>query len=162
MAKLWDDIMKRMFAANPQHFLNWLAPGAVLVRELSPELKSRTLMSDLSYVILWYSKEIILHVEFQRRGDAEMGKRLWEYNSTTSVNNGMVVWSVVIYLRKERKMVESPYIQRLPNGEPVHAFFYQTIKLWELPAKLFFSTGSGGSAAACHLDARWQPARDCR
>jgi len=144
MAKVWDDIMKRMFAANPQHFLNWLTPGAIMVRELSPELKTRTLITDLMYVIIWYGQKIILHVEFQRRGDDEMGKRLWEYNSTTSVNNDMVVMSVVIYLRKERKTVESPYIQRLPNGEPVHAFFYQAIKLWELSAELFFQPSMEG------------------
>jgi len=144
MAKVWDDIMKRMFAANPQHFLNWLTPGAILVRELSPELKTRTLITDLMYVIIWYGQKIVLHIEFQRRGDDEMGKRLWEYNSTTSVNNDMVVMSVVIYLRKERKMVESPYIQRLPNGMAVHAFFYEAIKLWELPAEQFFRPGLEG------------------
>ncbi|MGB8344562.1 MAG: hypothetical protein WCD86_06740 [Ktedonobacteraceae bacterium] len=144
MAKVWDDIMKRMFAANPQHFLNWLAPGAVLVRELSPLLKTRDIEADGLYAIIWYDKEIILHVEFQRRGDDEMGKRLWEYNSTTGINSDMVVMSVVIYLRDEREIVDSPYIQRLPNGEPVHAFFYQAIKLWELPAELFFRPGLEG------------------
>jgi len=65
MAKVWDNIMKRMFAANPQHFLNWLLPGAILVRELSPLLKTRDLEADLLYVILWYGKEVILHLEFQ-------------------------------------------------------------------------------------------------
>jgi hypothetical protein len=41
MAKTWDNLMKRMVAANPQHFINWLIPGAQLVRELSPLLKTR-------------------------------------------------------------------------------------------------------------------------
>lgn len=87
---------------------------------------------------------MILHLEFQRRGDAEMGKRLWEYNATTTINSGLPVCSFVIYLRKERKIVESPYLLRLPNGRPVHAFFYEAVKLWELPADLFFQPGLEG------------------
>lgn len=144
MAKTWDNIMKRMVAANPQHFLNWLTPGAQLVRELSPLLKTRDLEADGLYVILWYGIEMILHLEFQRRGDKEMGKRLWEYNATVSISSDLPVYSLVIYLRKERKMVEAPYIQRLPNGRPVHAFFYEAVKLWELPAELFFQPGLEG------------------
>lgn len=144
MAKTWDNIMKRMVAANPQHFLNWLTLGAQLVRELSPILKTRDLEADGLYVILWYGIEMILHLEFQRRGDKEMGKRLWEYNATVSISSDLPVYSLVIYLRKERKMVEAPYIQRLPNGRPVHAFFYEAVKLWELPAELFFQPGLEG------------------
>jgi len=66
MSKLWDDMLKRMFTANPQHFLNWLAPNAVLLHELSSELKTQTLselqaqqleetrdlLTDILYVIL--------------------------------------------------------------------------------------------------------------
>nr|HET6901368.1 hypothetical protein [Ktedonobacteraceae bacterium] len=89
MSKLWDDMLKRMFTANPQHFLTWLVPNAVLLHELSPELKTpslsdlkaqhsqetRDLTADILYVILWYGVQTILHIEFQRRGDKEMGKR---------------------------------------------------------------------------------------
>lgn len=144
MAKVWDNIMKRMFAANPQHFLNWLTPGAVLVRELSPLLKTRDLEADLLYVIIWYGQKIILHLEFQRRGDDEMDERLWKYNATATINSGLTVYSVVIYLRKERKIPESPYVRRSPDGEPLHIFVYRTIKLWELPARLFFQPGLEG------------------
>ncbi|HVB60473.1 MAG TPA: hypothetical protein VNE61_04690, partial [Ktedonobacteraceae bacterium] len=89
-------------------------------------------------------KEVILHLEFQRRGDGEMGKRLWEYNTTATNNSGLTVYSVVIYLRKERKILESPYIRKSPDGELLHVFFYQIIKLWELPTGLFFQPGMEG------------------
>ncbi|MEO8953807.1 MAG: hypothetical protein ABI396_01480, partial [Ktedonobacteraceae bacterium] len=83
MSKFWDDMLKRMFTANPQHFLTWLVPNAVLLHELSPELKTQTLSdlkaqhaqetrdltADILYVILWYGVKTILHIEFQRRGD---------------------------------------------------------------------------------------------
>jgi predicted transposase YdaD len=144
MAKTWDNLMKRMVAANPQHFLNWLIPGAVLVRELSPLLKTRDLEADGLYVILWYGMEVILHLEFQRRGDTEMGRRLWEYNTTTIINSGLPVLSIVIYLRKERKMVEPPYVYMLPDSAPLHVFAYQAVRLWDKPAELFFQPGLEG------------------
>jgi predicted transposase YdaD len=144
MTKLWDDFLKRMFKANPQHFLNWLAPGAILLDELSPVLRTRTLEADMLNTILWHGKKIILHIEFQRRGDKNMGKRLWEYNSTTKMTSGLTVYSVVIYLTKGRKIVDPPYIESLPNGDPNHVFFYKSIKLWELPADLFLQSGLEG------------------
>ena len=150
MSKLWDDMLKRMFAANPQHFLNWLLPNAIVLNELSSELKTQTLAelkakhpletrdltTDILYVILWYGVEVILHLEFQRRGDKEMGKRVWQYNATTTINKGMPVHSIVIYLRNDRP-IEASHIDPLPNGQPHHIFYYEVIKLWELSAKLF-------------------------
>ena len=151
MSKLWDDMLKRLFAANPQHFLNWLLPGAVVLRELSTELKTQTLAelkskqpletrdlyTDILYVILWYGVETILHLEFQRRGDKEMGKRLWHYNSTISINRDMPVCSIVIYLRDDRVVEKSPYTDRLADGRPNHIFFYEVVKLWEVKARFF-------------------------
>ncbi|MGI9058203.1 MAG: hypothetical protein ACR2H5_06460 [Ktedonobacteraceae bacterium] len=158
MSKLWDDMLKRMFTANPQHFLNWLVPNAVLLHELSSELKTpslsdlkaqqpqetRDLTADILYVILWYGVKTILHLEFQRRGDKQMGKRLWQYNSTTTINKGLPVSSIVIYLRKDRKIEEPPYIEKLPNGRPNHIFLYEAVKLWELPAAVFLQPDMEG------------------
>ncbi|MGI9060852.1 MAG: hypothetical protein ACR2H5_19990, partial [Ktedonobacteraceae bacterium] len=158
MSKLWDDMLKRMFTANPQHFLTWLVPDAVLLHELSPELKTQTLSdlkaqhaqetrnltADILYVILWYGVKTILHIEFQRHGDKQMGKRLWQYNSTTTINKGLPVSSIVIYLRKDRKIEEPPYLEKLPNGRPNHLFFYEAVKLWELPSAVFLQPGMEG------------------
>ncbi len=80
---------------------------------------------------------MILHVEFQRRSDPEMGKRLWEYNATATITSGLSVYSVVIYLRKDRKVVESPHEVKLPNGEVIHIFYFRNIKLWGLPTEFF-------------------------
>ena len=155
MSKLWDDMLKRLFAANPQHFVNWLLPNAVVLHELSSELKTQTLAelkakqpletrdltTDILYVILWYGVEVILHLEFQRRGDKEMGKRLWQYNATTTINKGMPVHSIVIYLRNERTIEEPPYIERLPNGQQHHIFFYEAIKMWDVSAEVLMRLG---------------------
>jgi predicted transposase YdaD len=158
MANFWDDMLKRMFAAYPQHFLNWLLPNAVILHELSLELKTQTLSelkakqapetrdlyTDILYAILWYEVETIVHIEFQRRGDKEMGKRLWQYNSTTTINKDMPVISFVIYLRNEGPIEEPPYIRRAGDGSTIHVFFYHVVKLWEEPAEQFFHEGLEG------------------
>src|SRR5450755_1198856 len=100
MAKPWDDIMKRLFFANPQHFINWLMPGAILLGERNVVLKSRTLETDTLYNILMNGVAMILHVEFQRRGETEMGKRLWAYNAMATITSDLPVQTIVIYLKK--------------------------------------------------------------
>jgi hypothetical protein len=76
MAKLWDDLMKMLVGANPQHFVSLLLSGAQFESELVTELKSRTIEADLLYIVIWNGQKVVLHVEFQRRRDGNMGKRL--------------------------------------------------------------------------------------
>jgi len=61
MAKPWDDIMKRLFFANPQHFISWLMPGAILLSERNVVLKSRTLETDTLYNVRMNGIAMILH-----------------------------------------------------------------------------------------------------
>ncbi|HEV7234656.1 MAG TPA: hypothetical protein VGN15_00660, partial [Ktedonobacteraceae bacterium] len=144
MAKPWDDIMKRLFFANPQHFISWLMPGAILLGERNVVLKSRTLEADTLYTILMNGVAMILHVEFQRRSDVDMGKRLWEYNAMTTITSGLPVQTIVMYLKKDRKVDDAPYRLELPNGEVSHVFYYKRIKLWELEAEVFKQPGLEG------------------
>ena len=144
MAKPWDDIMKRLFFANPQHFISWLMPGAILLSERNVVLKSRTLETDTLYNVRMNGIAMILHVEFQRRSEAEMGKRLWEYNAMATITSGLPVQSMVIYLKKDRKVDDAPYRLELPTGEVPHVFSYQRIKLWELTAEVLKQPGLEG------------------
>src|SRR5579884_65185 len=137
MSKQWDFLMKTLVGTNPQHLVSLLLPGAQYESELNPQLQSHTIEADLLYTILWNGRKAILHVEFQRRGDSNMGRRLWEYNAQTSINTGLPVCSFVIYLKRDGKVVESPYKMVLPDNEVAHHFNYRTVKLWELPAEVF-------------------------
>src|SRR5205807_2059312 len=86
----------------------------------------------------------ILHVEFQRRRDGNMGRRLWKYNAQTAIITGLPVCSFVIYLKRDGKVAQSPYELKLPDREVVHCFYYRTIKLWELPAEALKQAGLEG------------------
>ena len=144
MAKLWDDLMKMLVGANPQHFVSLLLSGAQFESELVTELKSRTIEADLLYIVIWNGQKVVLHVEFQRRRDGNMGKRLWEYNILTTYLSGLPVCSFALYLRKDGNIVKPPYQQLLPDGEVVHLFYFRNIQLWELSAEMLKQPGVEG------------------
>ena len=137
----WDDLMKMLVGANPQHFVTWLLEGAEYKGERSTELKNRTIEADILYNLTLNGKEMVLHIEFQRRRDGNMGKRLWEYNVLTTYTSGVPVCSFAIYLRKDGRVIESPYPIAIPNGEIVHLFYFKNVKLWEVPAETLKQTG---------------------
>lgn len=144
MAKLWDDFMKMLVGANPQHFVSLLLSGAQFENELVTELKNRTIEADLLYVVIWNGQKAVLHVEFQRRRDGNIGKRLWEYNILTTYLTGLPVCSFALYLRKDGNIVKPPHQQVLPDGEVVHLFYFRNVQLWELSAEMLKQPGLEG------------------
>jgi hypothetical protein len=97
MAKQWDSLIKLLVEANKQDLVSLLLPGAKFERELNNEMQSRVLEADLLYVVTWDGIQVIMHVEFQKRRDGNMGRRLWEYNAQTTIISGLPVCSFVIY-----------------------------------------------------------------
>jgi hypothetical protein len=143
MSGQWDDLMKLLIGVKPQHFVSWLLVGARFVREISKELKSRTIEADILYEVILNGQRMILHIEFQRRRDHAMGKRLWEYNVLTMYTTGLPVCSIAFYFKKSGKVIEPPYKIMLPNGQIVHLFYFMNIKLWEIPTEALKQFGLG-------------------
>ena len=144
MAKQWDSLIKLLVEANKQDLVSLLLPGAKFERELNTELQSRVLEADLLYVVEWDGTEVIMHVEFQKRRDGNMGRRLWEYNTQTTIISGLPVCSFVVYLQRDGNVVESPYNIARPNGRAIHLFFFDTVKLWEIPGEFLKQGGIEG------------------
>ena len=142
MAKPWDDSMKMLVRANPQALVSLLLPGAKFQGEQDKELKARTVEADLLYNVIWRGRKIILHVEFQVEADKNMARRVWEYNVLTDYLTGCPVYSVVIYLVKRGTIVESRYQDEIAGQRRLLDF--QSIKLWEVPAKMLQQKGLEG------------------
>jgi predicted transposase YdaD len=140
----WDDLMKLLVGANPQHFVSWLLGHAVYKNALSTELKNRTIDADALLLVTLYGVDMILHIEFQRRGDSDMKKRLWDYNVLTTYLTGLTVCSFAIYLKKGGKIPEPPYEIKVPNGPVVHTFHFINIKLWEITSEELIQLGLVG------------------
>jgi predicted transposase YdaD len=138
MSKHWDILTKKLLQANPQDLVSWVLTDAIYQGELNVELQKKDPISaDLLYTVNWKGEQAVLHVEIQRQRDEEMGRRVWEYNCLTSIHTELPVYSLVIYLVKQRSIVNPPYEMKMPTGLTVHRFFFQNIKLWEIPPEVF-------------------------
>jgi len=142
LAKPWDDSMKMLVRANPQALVSLLLPGAKFQGEQDKELQARTVEADLLYNIVYKRRKIILHVEFQQRGDKRMARRVWEYNVLTNYLTGCPVFSVVIYLIKKGTIVESRYHEEIAGQ--IRTLTFASIKLWEVPAEMLKQKGLEG------------------
>lgn len=144
MAKQWDSLIKLLVEANKQDLVSLLLPGAKFERELNNEMQSRVLNADLLYLVNLDDAEIIMHVEFQKRRDGNMGRRLWEYNAQATIITGLPVCSFVVYLQRDGNVVESPYKIPGPYERTIHLFFFDTVKLWEIPGAFLKQQGIEG------------------
>jgi hypothetical protein len=128
MAPKWDDTFKRLFAASSQDFVQWLMPGATLLEKAPLELKTttKTRNADVLYKISIDGQEALLHIEFQKRADSMMARRVWEYNVLATLEYGCPVYSVVIYLRPTGEIAQPFLIWGLPQFETVHTCRFTT------------------------------------
>ena len=144
MAKQWDDTMKRLICAHPQHFVSWLLKDARFVQLLPQELKNKTREADVIFQVLLNDAEMLLHLELQSRDDASMALRLLEYNVLAVRQYQQPVLSCVLYLRKGPAVAESPLEWQLPNGQSVLTFTFLVVKVWEVAAEEILQTGLVG------------------
>jgi hypothetical protein len=140
MAKPWDDTMKRLIRAYPQHFVSWVLKGAIFKAALSIELKNWTRETDFLLDVIQNERPMLVHMEFQSREDEDMAQRLLEYNVLATREHGRPVLSCLIYLRKDSKITESPLVWELPTGQKVLYFHFNVIKLWEITAEELIQT----------------------
>jgi predicted transposase YdaD len=124
--------MKRLVQASPQDLISWISPNAVYESELNTELQKDPIRADLLYVVRRKGRKVVFHIEIQKQHDKNMGRRVWEYNVSTTVYTGLPVYSVVLYLVKDSSIVEPPYTIDVSDDEIVHHFVFQNIKLWEI------------------------------
>jgi len=132
LATVWDDLMKMLVRAHPQDFVSLVLQGAHYLEDITSELKVRSIEADFLCKADRNGEEVILHVEFQRRHDSTMGRRMWEYNSVTSYLTQLPVCSFVMYLREDEPIVEPPYRLQLADGSTIHIFYYSNVFLWEV------------------------------
>ncbi len=145
MANAWDYISKRLVRAHARHFTEWLMKDAIFIRQLDNQLQIQSLYADALLEVELHGKRGLLHIEFQSYYDAEMALRTLEYNVMASRQyNHIQVYSVVIYLRDKGGVPEPPYIRDFIDERPVHLFFYNVVKLWEIPAESIFQLNLTG------------------
>lgn len=131
----WDDLTKRLIKDYARDFLTFVLPKAQYVDRLPEEVQSLRRHADGVFLGSMNGQPVIVHIEIQRNNDYTMGKRLVLYNALISMqNDDLPVYSCVIYLRRHGNVVQSPYIQTLPDGQEWRRLYFKSINLGEMVA----------------------------
>jgi predicted transposase YdaD len=144
MAKPWDDSLKKLVHTDPQAFVTWLFPGGTFIGERPHELKHWTLEVDALLGVTVSEQEMLLHLEFQTYHDPAMAERLLCYNVLARSEHKLPVLSCVIYLLKDGEALPSPLSWKLPNGQEVLQFHYQSVELAALSPEDLHRSGEAG------------------
>ncbi len=91
-------------------------------------------------------QECLVNVEVQAAIDSNMGRRMYEYGSRASLDSGLSVFSVVLWLFKDRhgrRPPASPY--RMYVGKHLRATWeFNNIELYRLPPDAIMNAGAVG------------------
>jgi predicted transposase YdaD len=144
MSNSWDELLRMLVRANPQDFVSLVSSGTHYLSDITQKLITRTIEADFLCKAVRNNQEVVVHIEFQRAQDENMGKRMWEYNCITSFLTRLPVCSSVIYLWKDSNIVEPPYRVTLIDGKVIHILYYDNIFLWEMPPEILKQKGLEG------------------
>jgi predicted transposase YdaD len=131
--------MKRLFRMVPLDIAKWLFPDAlfngILPNELEDEDDDEVLYTDVLYDLTMHGKRVLLHVEFQKRGESRLAERMWKYNVRATLQYDCPVWSCVMYLVEDSPIAQSVLVQFRPDGRSIHHFEFEVICLWKIPTQ---------------------------
>ena len=133
---MYDNVCKRLVESFPEDFSTWLLGKPVVLTELKPtELSIEPIRADS--VLLRQSEDLILHVEFQTRPEADIPLRMLDYWVRLHRRYpDKDIHQVVIYL----KQTDSPLVrQNYFQAENISSQF-NIIRLWEQPTELFINS----------------------
>ncbi len=91
--KIWDTLTKELMQAGPQDLISWIFPNATYVGELNTELLKEPVRADQMYTVTWEGVPMGFHIEFQKRHDTNMGRRVWRYNALASDRTELPIYS---------------------------------------------------------------------
>jgi len=149
MAKPWDEAMKKVVAASPQTFVDWLFPGGRFIELVTTELPKKSeepLRSDNCLAMELDGQPCIGQVEFQSTQDPEMAERLLEYalRITRTDPQHRRVYSCVIYVRPVGEVQQPPLVWEHPRGGEILRYHYDSIELADLDPALFLEAKLAG------------------
>ncbi len=160
MAKFWDKMMKMLVHANPQDFVSLISQETRYISDITNEQITRSIEADFLCNAVRNNQKIVVHLEFQRSSDTNMGKRMWEYNAVSSYLTQLPVCSFALYLWEDNSIVEPPYRLELIDGKLIYIFYYENIFLWEVPPEKLQQEGLEGLLPLLPLTKGAKNARD--
>ncbi len=139
----WDHLMKMLVRAHPQDMVSLVLQNTHYLEDITNDLKMRSIQADFLCKAEKNGKEMIVHVEFQKSKDVDMGLRTWEYNCVTTFLEKVPVLSFVIYLVEDEPIAQPPFEISL-DEKVIHTFHYENIYLWEVEPEVLKQKGLEG------------------
>ncbi|MBC8138091.1 MAG: hypothetical protein H8F28_19595 [Fibrella sp.] len=143
--KPFDVSLKNLIGDNPKDWLTLFdLPSNTPIVELDSDVSGMSLAADRLYKIGTGRNAYGLHAELEsgHKGKS-LPRRLLEYSVFAETRHGLLFRSVAVLLTKG---ASSPAItgrleRRLPNGMLIHAFHYDVIRVYEIPAEELLQSG---------------------
>jgi predicted transposase/invertase (TIGR01784 family) len=133
---MFDNVCKFLAESFSTDFATWLLGEPITLTELSPsELFLEPIRADA--LIMLKSQEIVLHIEFQTRPNADIPFRMADYRLRVYRRYPEKrMRQVVIYLQPSESQLVYQTAFVLENTR--HQF--EVIRLWEQPTEVFFNS----------------------
>lgn len=139
----FDKSIKWMASQEPAGLLKWLAgrlklpePITLVDPKVPTEIVSSARYADVVWLVEEEGERFLLHLEVQYKPEEapgkEIGERVAGYGWRLYERDHLPVESVVLFLRRTRKVPRSPFVIRLRGKEKLR-YDYQVIRLWEQP-----------------------------
>lgn len=133
---MFDNVCKFLAESFSTDFATWLLGEPITLTELSPsELFLEPIRADA--LIMLRSEEIVLHIEFQTRPNADIPFRMADYRLRVYRRYPeKQMRQVVIYLQpSESELVyQTAFVMENTRHE------FEVIRLWEQPTEVFFNS----------------------
>jgi len=91
---------------------------------------------DFIHKVEWEDEEYLLHLEFQLRHRADFPRRMFHYSAMLSLQFGMPVLSLALYLEPRKKPIPNEYVVKV-GDVVVNRFSYPVLKLWEFREEIW-------------------------
>ncbi len=140
-----DQGFKAWLDSSKEKVLPWMTGQPVeylgtFPKELAP---APQLLPDSFYRVLVKKQECLVNVEVQAAVDPDMGRRLYEYGSRARLESGLPVFSVVLWLFKDKqghRPPVSPYREYI-EGELITTWKFVNIELYRLTPDAIMKAG---------------------
>ncbi|HVS38740.1 MAG TPA: hypothetical protein VMS17_24500 [Gemmataceae bacterium] len=145
MSKPFDASLKAMLEASPADWLRLAGFPVVRAEVIDADVSTVTAATD-KVLRLFGDTNAVMSFDFQAGPDAGLPRRVHCYNALLEERHRLPVHSVVVLLRPQADLrsITGCYQQRFPGAsDPYLTFFYQVIRVWELPAERLLSGGAG-------------------
>jgi len=141
--KPFDASTKFLVELRPEDWIAFLELPTGKISLLEADVSTVTAAGDKIVQVSAARGTYGVHFEFQAGPDAEFVPRLWQYNVLYTSKFKLPIRSVAFLLRPfdGHRSITGRYVQTDTEGELIHDFRHQVLRVWQIPPETFLTGG---------------------